>query len=68
MTNAHQIKHVILLISFQPYKIDVHILPPRHSTMTTRRKRSSAASEAPATRKKRMEQLELLEPTEIYTY
>jgi len=38
---------------------------PRHSTMVIRRTRSSAASNAPATRKKRNEQLE---PTKIYTY
>ena len=55
---------VILPILLQPYKVDVHICLPCHSTMATRRKRSS---DAPATKKKRMEQLELLQTTNICT-
>jgi len=65
VSNAHATRHVILKILLQPYKRDVHICQPRHSAMATRRKQSSVASKTPATRKKRMEQLE---PTNICTY
>jgi hypothetical protein len=47
------------------YKVDVHICLPCHSAMSAIRKRSSAASDAPATRMKRLEELE---PTNFCTY
>ena len=68
MTNAHLIWQVIPPISLQLFKIDVYICLPCHSIMAAIRKRSSAASDAPATRKKGMEQLEPLEPANICTY
>jgi len=66
--NAHPIRHVTLPISFQTYRVVVHICPPCHSTMANKCNGSSGVSDAPATRKKRMEQVELLEPTNICTY
>jgi len=45
--------------------MDVYICLPCHSAMATRRKRSSVASDAPVTRKKRMEDLE---PNNFCTY
>ena len=45
--------------------MDLLVFMPCHSAMATRRKRSSAPSETPATMKKRMEELE---PTNVCTY
>jgi hypothetical protein len=65
MSNVLQINHVMLSILLQPYKLDVHICQPLHSAIAIRRKRSSAASNTPATRKKRIEKLE---PFNKYNY
>jgi len=65
MSNAHLISHVTPPLLLQYYKIDVYICLPCHYTIATERKRSSAASDAPATRKKRIEDLE---PTTFCTY
>jgi hypothetical protein len=55
----------ILPPSLQHYKMDVYICLSCHSAMATSRKRSSAHSDARATRKNRMEELE---STNFFTY
>ena len=65
MSNALLIFHVTPLPSFQLYKRDVHICLTCHSSMATRRKRSSATADATAKRKKTLEELE---HTNICTY
>jgi hypothetical protein len=65
MSNVLLNEHVILPKLLLSYKVDVHICQPRHTSMATRRKRFSSTSDAPATRKKMMEQQD---PTNICTY
>jgi len=58
MSNVFRIRHVILAILLLPYKLDVHNCQNRHSAITIRRKRSSAATNVHACKKKRLQQLE----------
>jgi hypothetical protein len=62
---CHLIRHVTPLLSLQHYMMDGYICVPSHSANATRRNRLSALFDAPATMKKRMEEMD---PTNFCTY